>query len=200
MSSAPEAEDRLCDPAFEVSAHYLIGRDGAIVQLVDERLRAWHAGAGAWGGVRDVNSRSIGIELDNDGQTLFPAAQMQALVTLLRAVRARWSIPRERVIGHSDMAPGRKVDPGPLFDWRGLAEAGLSVWPDVTGRFDADPAAFRDATTMFGYSADLDDATRLATFRLRFFPRAAGTLGRAECAAAADLARRFAVYRTRSEP
>lgn len=131
MTSAQEALERLCDPEIEVSAHYLISETGEIWQMVPEDKRAWHAGAGQWGAVTDVNSRSIGIELANTGDQPFPEPQMAALETLLAGIMDRWSIPPERVIGHSDMSPDRKSDPGPRFDWQRLALQGLSVWPDV---------------------------------------------------------------------
>ncbi len=131
MDSAQSALDRLCDPQTEVSCHYLIGADGQIWQMVPEDRRAWHAGAGKWGAVTDVNSRSIGIELANRGDHPFSEPQMAALETLLADILDRWSIPPERVIGHSDMAPDRKGDPGPHFDWRRLAIRGLSIWPNV---------------------------------------------------------------------
>lgn len=110
--SCAEARARLCDPAAEVSAHWLISEQGAVEALVDERHRAWHAGAGSWGGLDDINSHSIGIELANDGSQPFAEPQMAALESLLAAILARWSIPPHRVIGHSDMAPQRKSDPG----------------------------------------------------------------------------------------
>ncbi|RMH49756.1 MAG: N-acetylmuramoyl-L-alanine amidase, partial [Alphaproteobacteria bacterium] len=133
MAGVGAALARLCDPAAEVSAHWLIGADGAVHALVPEERRAWHAGAGAWGRVTDVNSASIGIELDNPGDRPFAAAQMRALETLLDAIMARWNIPPQGVIGHSDMAPGRKRDPGARFDWFRLARAGRSVWPPGAG-------------------------------------------------------------------
>src|SRR5690606_35918468 len=113
MASAEAALARLCDPVAEVSAHYLIGRDGRIWQLVEEEARAWHAGTGEWRGRGDVNSRSIGIELDNDGRSPFAAPLMDALEALLPGILARWSIPTHGVIAHSDFAPARKIDPGP---------------------------------------------------------------------------------------
>lgn len=197
MAGCEAALARLCDPASEVSAHYLIAASGAVHPLVDEGLRAWHAGAGAWGMVRDVNSRSIGIELDNPGDRPFPEAQMAALSALLPAIMRRWSIPPERVIGHSDMAPARKSDPGPRFDWRRLAKAGLSVWPDsgAAPRPGApDAARFQRALDRIGYPQAADDL-RLGAFRLRFRPRAEGPLGWADLAAAENLARRFPVDR-----
>jgi len=166
MPDARSALARLCDPATEVSAHYLIGRDGTLWQLVDERLRAWHAGAGFWQGRDDVNSRSIGIELDNDGHSPFSAPLMDRLETLLPAVLDRWSIPPAGVIAHSDMAPERKVDPGPRFDWQRLARQGLAIWPDRSG----DPARPLAASLdRIGYPPAPPDL-RLRAFRLRFRP------------------------------
>ncbi len=189
MASHAEARARLCDPTVEVSAHWLIDADGCAEQLVDEDRRAWHAGAGSWGGVSDVNSRSIGIELANPGDTPFPEPQMAALERLLAGVMGRWAIPPERVIGHSDMAPGRKRDPGPRFDWRRLALAGLSVWPEPGGDPDAGLAASLRA---FGYP-DLPPLVLLTAFRLRFRPWAwaTGDEDGTDRALAADLARRF---------
>jgi N-acetylmuramoyl-L-alanine amidase len=131
MASAEAALARLCDPGAEVSCHWLIDEDGRLFALVPEELRAWHAGAGTWRGRGDVNSRSIGIELQNDGRSPFPERQMAALERLLPGIMARWEIAPAGVIAHSDMAPDRKADPGPRFDWRRLARAGLSVWPEA---------------------------------------------------------------------
>lgn len=191
------ALDRLCDPAAEVSAHYLIARDGRLFQLVDEDARAWHAGAGCWGAVGDVNSRSIGIELDNSGAEPFAAPLMAALEALLADVLARRAIPPERVIAHSDMAPGRKSDPGRRFDWRRLALAGLSVWPAAGSdeRPAPDEAAFRAALARFGYGADWPTPALLEAFRQRFHPYATGPLGPGDMARALDLAARFPVDR-----
>lgn len=126
IASAAGARDWLCNPEAEVSAHYLIDRDGAVDQLVDEADRAWHAGRGAWGEEADVNSRSIGIELVNTGAEPFPAPQMASLEEVLRGAMGRWAIPPARVLGHSDTAVGRKIDPGPRFDWRRLERQGLA--------------------------------------------------------------------------
>lgn len=168
--SCGEARARLCDPAAEVSAHWLISEAGVTEALVDERHRAWHAGAGGWAGLDDINSHSIGIELANDGSQPFPEPQMAALETLLADIMARWSIPAHRVIGHSDMAPSRKSDPGPRFDWRRLALQGLSVWPARPGNPDA---ALPENLTRIGYP-DTPAEARLAAFRLRFRPWATG--------------------------
>ncbi|WP_258294844.1 N-acetylmuramoyl-L-alanine amidase [Pseudosulfitobacter koreensis] len=177
MQGAQAALERLCDPAFEVSAHYLIAEDGTVTCMVPEHLRAWHAGAGHWAGQGDVNSRSIGIELDNDGRRPFAEPQMQNLEALLRGILRRWSIPPEGVIGHSDMAPGRKSDPGPHFDWPRLEAAGLAA-PRGTGAPDQKPDldTFRAAARAAGYTADVSDADLLAAVRLRYRPQATGPL------------------------
>ncbi len=115
-----------------VSAHYLVGADGHIYQLVSDQLRAWHGGAGHWGTITDINSASIGIELDNDGHTPFAPAQIHSLLQLLTDLTERLHIPRSQIIGHEDFAPSRKVDPGPLFPWQQLAAAGFGRWPQGT--------------------------------------------------------------------
>jgi N-acetylmuramoyl-L-alanine amidase len=195
MASAEAALARLRDPAVEVSAHWLIAEDGRVWRLVDEAMRAWHAGAGAWGEVTDVNSRSIGIELANPGPLAgfppFPEPQMAALERLLAAAMARWGIAAAGVIAHSDMAPGRKADPGPKLDWRRLAWAGFAVWPEPLGAGAGGWPAFRAAAAAFGYRAPAGDwEAALAAFRLRFRPWAAGPLVEADVAAAQALARR----------
>ncbi len=204
MPSCAEALDRLCDPAAEVSAHYLIDADGMLLSLVDEGARAWHAGAGMWRGEGDVNSRSIGIELANPGDRPYPEPQMAALERLLADVLHRHGLPPEAVIAHSDMAPGRKGDPGVRFDWRRLALQGLSVWldppvapppPSVPGRGEGcaepDAARFLADLAAFGYPA-CPPGTLLTAFRLRFRPWANGPLDAVDCALAAGLGR-FAV-------
>lgn len=187
MESCAAALERLCDPVAEVSAHYLIDTDGTVLGLVAEEARAWHAGAGSWGGREDVNSRSIGVELVNPGSEPFAEPQMRALEGVLAGVLERWSLPPQAVIGHSDMAPDRKADPGPRFDWRRLALQGLSVWPEigVAGDFVADLARF-------GYPQVASEIL-LTAFRLRFRPWARGPLDEVDRALAADLARHYPV-------
>ena len=150
-----------------VSAHYLIGRDGTRYQLVSDARRAWHGGAGRWGTITDINSASIGIELDNDGHSPFPDAQIESLLVLLEDVCQRLRIPRTQIVGHSDVAPTRKVDPGPLFPWKRLAEAGFGVWP--AGDAPAPPPGFDPwlALRAIGYSLD-DPAATVRAFRHRF--------------------------------
>ncbi|MBI5792132.1 MAG: N-acetylmuramoyl-L-alanine amidase [Rhodocyclales bacterium] len=118
----------LTDPQRKVSAHYLIGRDGAVLQLVDEAARAWHAGDSRWGAMGDLNSASIGIELDNTGVEPFAEPQIDALLVLLGELRERYRIPPENVLAHGDVAPTRKVDPSRWFPWRRLAQAGFGLW------------------------------------------------------------------------
>lgn len=191
MGIASEALMRLCDPAAEVSAHYLIDRDGTCFQMVDEEMRAWHAGAGAWAGLEDINSRSIGIELVNTGAEPFPWPQMRALEGLLPGIMARWGIGPEGVIGHSDMSPARKQDPGPRFDWRSLARAGFAVWPAGQG-VEAD---FGSSLDQIGYPpAPPED--RLAAFRARFRPEGAGPLSAQDARRAACVAQAFEKIRS----
>ena len=133
MEDAGGALARLCDRASHVSAHYLIDEDGGVHRLVDESNRAWHAGLGFWRGERDINGRSIGIELANPGHEFgyreFPELQMQALIDLSRDILGRHTIPARNVVGHSDIAPDRKLDPGEFMDWPRLAEARIGLWP-----------------------------------------------------------------------
>lgn len=137
-----------------VSAHYLIGSDGDIYQLVADNRRAWQAGPGRWGTITDLNSASIGIELDNDGHTAFAQPQIDALLRLLTDLTTRLRIPPTQIIGHEDLAPGRKTDPGPLFPWQQLAAAGFGLWP--RGPLCDAPAAFDPwmALATIGYSLD----------------------------------------------
>ncbi|MDB6455068.1 N-acetylmuramoyl-L-alanine amidase [Falsirhodobacter sp. 20TX0035] len=179
MATCEAARQRLCDPVAEVSAHWLISESGETIALVDEDCRAWHAGAGVWQGHDDVNSRSIGIELANDGASPFPDPQMRALEDLLRGIMDRWQIGPQGVIAHSDMAPDRKTDPGPRFDWRRLARQGLSVWPAP-----AAPGDFEAAAQAFGYAPS---PALLGAFRLRFRPWATGPLDDTDRALAAGL-------------
>jgi N-acetylmuramoyl-L-alanine amidase len=144
-----------------VSAHYLITDTGKIVQLVDDQQRAWHAGAGRWRGFNDINSISIGIELDNDGIEAFQPLQIQALIKLLDDLCRRWDIPRTAIIGHADLAPTRKSDPGVKFPWQELAQAGFGSW--YSNSFTKPPENFDTelALRAFGYDTrDLPAAVR----------------------------------------
>lgn len=181
MKSAEAALARLCDPAAQVSAHYMIDEDGTILRLVDESRRAWHAGIAHWRGHRDVNSRSIGVELVNPGHEHgyrpFPEAQMAALIDLASGIIARHPIPARNVVGHSDIAPDRKTDPGELFDWQRLAERGLGLWPTEC---DADIADIPGMLQQYGYNPENDAA--LGAFQRHFRPSKIDGQPDAECA------------------
>ncbi|MCF6231621.1 MAG: N-acetylmuramoyl-L-alanine amidase [Rhodobacteraceae bacterium] len=178
MASADAALQRLCDATAEVSAHYLIGGDGRLWQMVAEDRRAWHAGTGEWHGHDDINSRSIGIELDNRGDHPFSNAQICTLEQLLADIMTRWTIPASGVIGHSDMAPGRKCDPGARFDWPRLARQGLADGVHGLPAPDRLPdlARFRQLANTAGFTAPVSDALLLDAVRLRYRPWGHGPL------------------------
>jgi len=179
MRDGDAALQRLRDPAAKVSSHYLIEEDGRIHRLVDESRRAWHAGVGYWAGERDINAASIGIELVNpghdNGYRPFPQPQMAALIELGREIIARHPIPAARVLGHSDIAPTRKIDPGELFDWKAMAEAGIGLWPEPAAG-PADLLSIQRALAGYGYevaaTGALDAATSVAlqAFQRHFRP------------------------------
>lgn len=183
----------LSDPANEVSAHYVLSPAGEVWQLVEEVERAWHAGASRWGAVTDVNSRSIGIEIVNTGATPFAARQMDALERLLRRILMRWSIPPHRVVGHSCVAPGRKIDPGRHFDWARLARKDLAISAQANPVAEADQTRFAASLAQIGYTADCDFDTLHQAFRLRHAPWMKGALTAWETGIAKDLAARFPV-------
>lgn len=187
MDHAQAALDRLCDPEAEVSAHYLIGSDGTVWQMVQEQDRAWHAGAGEWGGLDDINSRSAGIELDNRGDHPFSELQMAALEKLMPEIMRRWGIVPAGVIAHSDMAPGRKCDPGGRFDWQRLARQGLAALPRSIADMPVDGEQFRTLARDVGFTADVTDAVLLDAVRLRFRPWGQGALCAADMAVLAGL-------------
>ena len=171
MPSAEAALARLTDPAAQVSCHWLIDEDGTVHRLVAEDMRAWHAGQSFWAGERDINGRSIGIELVNPGHEWgyrpFPAKQMTALAALAAGILERHAIPAARVLGHSDVAPARKQDPGELFDWAWLAGRGVGLWPAADApAVEGDPAALLVA---IGHEAATPDD--VAAFQRRYRPR-----------------------------
>ena len=189
MPDAEGALDRLTSPEAKVSCHYLVDEDGSVFRLVDESKRAWHAGKSRWRGVTDVNSASVGIEIVNPGHEHgyrdFPQAQIEAVIALCRDIATRQTIPPARVLGHSDVAPGRKEDPGERFPWDRLAAAGVGLWvePPPAGNEALAPAQRGEDITMlqtmlakFGYDADLtgvyDDKTRdiVTAFQRHFRP------------------------------
>ena len=176
MESAAAALERMCDPTAEVSAHYLITEEGEVVRLVAEEKRAWHAGVSYWRGHTDVNGKSIGIELDHPGHALgyreFSEAQFEALVPLLARIVRTYDIPRANVVGHSDVAPARKIDPGGLFPWDRLAEYKLCLARpeklELGDPFDND-GAFYLALERFGY--DIADGRKaVEAFQRRWRP------------------------------
>ena len=176
MQTGAEAEERLVDPQAKVSAHYLIGEDGEVVRLVPEEKRAWHAGRSYWRGLNDVNSASIGIELVNPGHEwgyrAFPAAQMGALLPLLARIVKAHDVPRANVVGHSDVAPARKDDPGELFDWPLLARHRLALpVPEVVlgDPFDNEGAVLL-ALERFGYDIT-DGRATVRAFQRRWRPK-----------------------------
>ena len=182
MNSCELAIERLLSPLHEVSCHYLISEKGKIYQLVDEEMRAWHAGAGAWRGLDDINSRSIGIELANKGDHPFSLPQTYSLEEILGKLMVKWEIPQHNIIGHSDMAVGRKFDPGRKFDWRGMALNNLAIWPDSEIFETPNPSEFLSLANAFGYapSEGTSEEDRVAlvleSFRARFRPWESGEL------------------------
>jgi N-acetylmuramoyl-L-alanine amidase len=191
MESGPAAEAWLCDPASQVSSHYLVHENGQVVQMVRETDRAWHAGKSFWQGTADINSCSIGIEIVNPGHALgyrnFPKRQVTAVIGLCRGIISRHRIPKQRVLAHSDVAPGRKVDPGERFPWRHLAAAGIGhfVAPNRSGGRPMlglgdrgnEVEELQSMLSLYGYGIDVtgvfDDATSVvvAAFQLHFRPR-----------------------------
>jgi N-acetylmuramoyl-L-alanine amidase len=172
---AQTALSTLTDPALKVSSHYLIARDGRIVQLVDERERAWHAGLSWWGGHADLNSSSIGIELDNNGREPFAEPLITSLLALLRDIKQRLNIPVANFIGHGDVAPGRKVDPSTFFPWQRLAAEGYGLWCNPP--YPATPIGMDTAVLLqaLGYNVwNLDAA--VGAFKRHFVPEDASPL------------------------
>ena len=168
MKTAQEAIDRLRDPTAGVSAHYVVDEDGATYRLVDEAMRAWHAGTAYWAGTRDINAHSIGIEIVNPGHEFgyraFHQVQMLAVLALAKDIVTRHRIAPARVLGHSDVAPLRKEDPGELFNWSFLAEHGVGLWPKLK------PCAWSDAEFLlrlgrYGYDLEGPMGTNAATAR-----------------------------------
>ncbi|MCB1538347.1 MAG: N-acetylmuramoyl-L-alanine amidase [Rhodospirillales bacterium] len=185
MQTTEAALDRLSDTSPEarergrVSAHYLIDEAGLIYALVDEAGRAWHAGVSQWRGRHGLNDTSIGIELSNPGHdfgyTAFPRVQMDALIDLCKGICKRHPIQPDHVLGHSDIAPGRKIDPGEKFNWRLLARAGIGYWPEPEAddfpraqMYLSSPTALRAALVKFGYDPDLPTAVLCQAFNRHF--------------------------------
>jgi N-acetylmuramoyl-L-alanine amidase len=172
--TAEQALRTLSNPLRSVSAHYLIARDGGIVQLVDERARAWHAGESKWGAETDLNSASLGVELDNNGREPFPEVQISALLDLLGDIKRRYRIPSANFIGHADVAPRRKTDPSRHFPWKTLAERGFGLWCDPP--FAEPPVSFDAVTALRALGYDTGDrGAAIRAFKLHFLPEDASS-------------------------
>jgi N-acetyl-anhydromuramyl-L-alanine amidase AmpD len=162
----------------QVSSHYVIGRDGEVVQMLNDYLRSWHAGRGRWGNDTDLNSASIGIELDNNGFEPFTEKQIESLLLVLKRLKTKYSIPAANFIGHSDIAPGRKVDPSIYFPWEKLADAGYGLWYDevlnTPDFLEAGPIPENfnsvDALRIIGYDVS-DSAAAVQSFKVHFIQR-----------------------------
>lgn len=181
MKTAKDALEKMQDPRpdnpkEQVSAHYMIDEDGTIYRLVDESMRAYHAGKSFWDGETDINSASIGIELVNPGHEWgyhpFPSAQMQAVIDLCKDILSRNDIPAWNVLGHSDVAPERKSDPGELFDWKLLADNGIGLWPRPAAG-QSSPQDFKSLLVSFGYDPAVSEDILAAAFQQHFNPAAA---------------------------
>jgi N-acetylmuramoyl-L-alanine amidase len=181
MKTAQEALDRLCDPAAKVSAHYTIDEDGTVYTHVPEARRAWHAGVSHWAGADNLNARSIGIELVNPGHEFgyrpFAEAQIASLITLCHGILLRHPIPSWRVLGHSDVAPARKDDPGELFPWQQLAKAGIGLWPQaIAGDLGAEDLI------RYGYDPNARLEKVITAFQRHFRPKKLDGQWDGECA------------------
>lgn len=210
VSTVQHALTCLCTPEYKVSCHYLIDDEGRIIQMVQEELRAWHAGLAYWAGETDINSASIGIEIQNPGHSEgypdFTEAQMQAVEVLSHDIIARHNIASHRVLGHSDVAPLRKRDPGEKFDWARLARAGIGHWVEPAtvkgdmglglGDTGAQVLQLQHELAAYGYSIDetgiFDEMTEFAVIAFQRHFRPALVNGRADCSTV-DTLRRLAV-------
>lgn len=172
MKTTQEAINRLRDPVAKVSAHYLIDEDGEVYSLVDEDKRAWHAGVSFWKGKTDINSRSVGIEIVNPGHEFgyrpFPSNQIQSIINTSKEIIKRYALLLENVVGHSDIAPTRKKDPGELFPWKKLAENGIGLWTD---EFATPEKSVAEMLSAIGYDTT-DEQAALTAFQRRFYPEA----------------------------
>jgi N-acetylmuramoyl-L-alanine amidase len=181
MRTGADALARLCDPSANVSAHYTVDEDGTVYVHVPEARRAWHAGVSCWVGATDINARSIGIELVNPGHEFgyrdFKDAQIEALITLCHGILLRHPIASARVLGHSDVAPARKEDPGELFPWERLAKAGIGLWPGGLGG-NLGPEALQ----RYGYDPDTPRDKVITSFQRHFRPKKLNGRWDDECA------------------
>ena len=186
METGEAAIERLRDPAAKVSSHYLVAEDGTVLRLVDEDKRAWHAGRSHWRGVKDINSASVGIEIVNPGHEFgyrpFPDEQIAAVIRLVHEIKDRYDITRGNVVGHSDIAPARKQDPGELFPWGKLARLRLALPRPTRNLMDPGwtDGGFLLALERFGYDVE-DGPAAVTAFQRRFRPEMVDGIVDAEC-------------------
>ena len=180
--STEKSLERLCDPVHEVSCHYLIDPSGICYQLVDNNKRAWHAGNSYWRGYHDLNSRSLGIELVNSGNENYPEAQMKSLIKLLQYLIELLSLNPKNVLGHSDIAPARKLDPGKWFNWQKLSDNGVGFFPEVSEPIACDKKVFLAEANRAGFNPNANAEHVLKTFRNRCRPKFTGELDGYDCA------------------
>jgi N-acetylmuramoyl-L-alanine amidase len=177
VPSAREALEIMQNPEKQVSAHYLVDETGAVLKLVDEEMRAWHAGKSYWGGETDINSVSVGIEIQNPGHEFglrpFPPEQMDAVTELCLDIIARHGILPQHVLAHSDIAPERKKDPGELFPWWELAAKGVGLWPETTGqKLSLSGVEIKSLLEEFGYDPRVETGILKTAFQRHFQPEA----------------------------
>lgn len=188
MKDAAAAIAQLTSPEAKVSSHYVVAEDGQVLRLVSEEKRAWHAGKSHWRGITDVNSASVGIEIVNPGHEWgyrpFPEAQMEALIPLVAEIVERHGIEPANVVGHSDVAPARKVDPGELFDWERLARVQLALPRPRKNLTDPlwTPSGFLLALERFGYDVS-DGPAAVRAFQRRFRPETIDGIADGQCRA-----------------
>ena len=180
--STEKSLERLCDPVHEVSCHYLIDPSGVCYQLVDNNKRAWHAGKSYWRGYHDLNSRSLGIELVNSGNEDYPEAQMKSLIKLLQHLIESLALNPKNILGHSDIAPARKLDPGKWFNWQKLSVNGVGFFPEVSEPIACDKQVFLAEAKRAGFNPNANAEHVLKTFRNRCRPKFTGELDGYDCA------------------
>lgn len=209
MRTEEDALMRLCDPNSEVSAHYFIGYNGHALQLVDDKKRAWHAGTSYWAGITDINSHSIGIEIANPGHEFgyrdFTAQQITGVINLCARLIGKFPIKPSFILGHSDIAPRRKEDPGELFPWKKLADAGIGIWPKplesdfIEGKkLLKDSAALKKKFSEFGYMPDAPLEKIVTAFHRHFYPEKFFKAGDVAAPDETTLARLIAALRAKN--
>ncbi|MBS1999312.1 MAG: N-acetylmuramoyl-L-alanine amidase [Cyanobacteria bacterium SZAS LIN-2] len=203
MDTAEAAIQRLCDPASQVSAHYVVAEDGTVYRLVAEDKRAWHAGISYWDTHTDLNSRSVGIEIANNGSSPYPEAQMQAVIDLSQEIANRYGIRAFYVVGHSDIAPDRKQDPGHFFDWKRLSTRNLGVWPVPTMDDYRRSQLWGDLEVIqgmnkLGYRSNITLPTLVTAFQRHYQPEAFGVGGSPGIADAVTKARLYCLLRRKA--